>query len=338
MVLAFGCRARLDLPDIPIVGGSPEAREAARLELDAFDGWIGPGRLQLARLIFKDLNGEYDGHYYRALDQVVVRNGLDPRRVRDVVRHELCHALDDAEDLLDAPEAVFDQFGERVSEPEPGLFDPLQSARRRRSEALARTCEIGPLGALTLSKPCPGEPALGAALAAWVFARVWTDFEPEPPWPAPGPAHVVWEAPEMQIDEPFKGLIASPTAQPAVILVELSYPSFNYKIALDLHTGENVSGAQLEHLPSESAPPADLPVGAIYRAIVGWPSGPAGALLGFPISGLDEPWKLRLLVSDGGPWSLADGCVGESASLFTADGELWYAHGDGQHVQWTALP
>jgi hypothetical protein len=338
--LAFGCRERVDLSEVPIVGGTPEARELVRIELEAFEEWIGPGRLQIARVVFKPVQ-DASALFYRAWDKIVLDSELELHDVRRIVRHELCHALDYAEDLQAEPNAPFDEYGDLLFDPVSPVLDYEENARGRRSEALARTCEIGPFGAVVLSEPCPGEPPLARELSTWASSHVWSDFALEAPWPEPGPPHATWEDPLVATEGPLEALSISPAAEPTVLMFSLAYAERGSQVTVDLHTGEFVNPPQLELGEHVTEPPAGLPVGGGFYTALGWPSGPGGALVDFPIRSLQGSWARRLLASDGGAWALVgDGCLDDSIpeAIFTADGELWFAWGDGTGVSWAPMP
>jgi hypothetical protein len=335
-VLTAGCTDRVSLLDVPIVGGSNEQREAAEAELRAFDDAVGPGRLTITSVVFKDL-GDFQGRYSLAWGRVALDDDLDPVLVRTNVRHELCHGLDYAENLLNRPVASFDDFGADLFDPEDGRLDYRRGARGRRSEALAQVCELGPFGAMALSEPCPGESELEADLASWVASNVWRDFDASVGWPAPEALASSDYAPQGA----WAGFTLFPTVAPSRVGLNVGYDEVVASLDVDLYTGDPALGAPAEPALNAMEPPlTGLPLGADFTLALGWPSGPGVAVIELPITGL-RTGVARLIASDGDGWGLVgDGCLDDDTrrwGIFTADDRVWYSWGDGLTVSWAPL-
>lgn len=116
MVGALGCHERFSLDDVPIVGGTDDQRALVRERLAEFEADAGVGRLTLQAVVFDSLDDPI-GSFNRRTDRIELSDQLDPSVLALVLRHELCHALDFTEQLVDRPSPLFDGLAD-------GLFDP----------------------------------------------------------------------------------------------------------------------------------------------------------------------------------------------------------------------
>lgn len=329
ILVAIGCRAVVDLPDVPIAGGSEQARAAVRRELERFDRWVGAGRLRLAEVAFTDLEEPKAGRYRGGPPRILLSDDLYLGRLPEIMRHELCHALDYAEGLLDEPVPELDTYGERVD----GVDREL--SQRGRGEALAQACETGPFGPAALAVPCAGEPRLAREVAAWMEREVWRGFEPPS---ESSPSGDPLAAVSLDPREAWEAFQVFPTVEPDRIAVSVQTEGDGFAITyVDVNTGASAPPADLGAM-AEDLPPG-RPPGRNFPAY-GWPDGPgaAVALSTFPHLVEDAP---RLLAWRDGAWSfVGDGCIPHADGrwqLFTADRRVWYAWGDGSTVAWTPL-
>jgi hypothetical protein len=331
LILATACAPLVDLPDVPIVGGTEEMRTAARSELEAFDAWVGEDRLQISEVEFKALN-RVAGLFRRGPARVLLDDSLSPMDVHVMLRHELCHALDHAEGLLDDKTPSFDEYGDILAE--KNVLYAGDGARDRRSEALAHVCETGPLGTVAFATPCTGEPRIGSDLGSWTRSEVWKGFEPPPEGPKLGqPAAGTSYAPSGE----WQTFDITSTLEPDRVTLHVGYLDSSAAIEVDVNTGEFASYA--DSAASSDDPPDGLPP-ASYELAFGWPDGPGGAVAEFKLPYL-LPKALRLLASDGDGWFfVGDGCIAEDEGrwdVFTADGRVWFATGDGTSVEWMPI-
>lgn len=329
LALLLACGGPVALTEVEIVGGTPAQRAAAADELAALDAAMGPGRLRIRTITFDDVSGAY-AKYVPLSHKIVVDDVLDPDGVRRNLRHELCHALDLGEGLLDDPTVPFDAFGEELYD---RVLDHGTSARRRRSEAMAQVCELGPFGAAALAQACPGDDATGTALAAWVLANAWAEHVPDEPWPL---AERASASPEIAWDE----LWMEATVEPSRARLTVGSPEASWSADVDLATGEVLDGVA-DLAPGLPPPPtSDLPVGAHLGVAQGWDLRLRAAAVELPVTGL-ATGAPRLLGASVEGWTLVgDGCLDADRgrwALFTADEAVWLAWGDGPAVTWAPL-
>ncbi|MEZ4235454.1 MAG: hypothetical protein R3F59_04690 [Myxococcota bacterium] len=254
---------RVPLAAVPVEGGTRATRAAAREELAAFDGWAGPGRVALSSVTFRALGDDHvDGMYRRTTAQVVLDEALSADVVRIALRHELCHALDWQEGLLDAPDAAFDAAGDLLFSPFGADLPYDEDRRGRRSEALAQVCEVGPFGAVARATRCDGEPEVGAALAAFAWERVWRGA---PAVPVRPPAPLEATAACCAVDARWDGFGIWPTAEAGRLAVHLDgAETVHLQVLLD--SGAPAPGPRAEGLASvREVPP--LPAGARARSV-----------------------------------------------------------------------
>ncbi|MEQ1565815.1 MAG: hypothetical protein ABMA64_09275 [Myxococcota bacterium] len=322
--------ARVPLPEVQIFGGSDEVRAAIREELVAFDRWVGPGRLEVASVAVEPL-GAFNGLYQPGTGRVHVASALGPLDVRPVVRHELCHALDYHEDLVEHPVEPFTTWQHTVAE-EEGLSD-----RAARSEVLAEGCEWGPEAAAALAEGCPGEPAESTELFAFLRDEVWAAFEPVTaagtlaPTAEPGLPSV-----ELAPPEPWEAFVLAPTPSPHAVTLSRLEAAGWVASSHDVWTGE-----ALPALVPAPDRPLELrgPDGAWVEGGVTRVDGSGAAFVDYdhPLFGLSS----RVFTADEHGWSPLSGVCppAEPAmrELVVAADHLWLAEGDGETIRWGPL-
>jgi hypothetical protein len=98
--------------------------------------------------------------------------------VAEVLQHELCHALDEQEDLSSQREELFlDLFKPIVAEtlPDPDLAnDEFGSDSERVRETFAYTCEAGSDVLPWLADSCNAQ---AVELGRWLDDQVWVEVE-----------------------------------------------------------------------------------------------------------------------------------------------------------------
>jgi hypothetical protein len=320
------------LERVPIVGGSPETRSEAEAELADFAAWIGR-RLELAEIAFGETRAGSLGRFARSRSRITIDEQLDPSLVRGVLRHELCHAIDYAEDLAEEQPDLLDRLADGLYAGGVLPVDAQGGRRSRRSEALARFCELGPFAARALAEPCPGDAADGTAVMDWLSDTLWTGWQPSAtPPPLPGP-HASWQA---GWDPGGDGFGVRSTEDPLVVEISLGAAVEPGHLQVTLEDGSPASG-DLPLGVLADAPPPGLPEGATVSLARGWHDGPGAAVVSYDLYHLgDSPG--RLIWSGGKGWAaVQDGCVAADHDLFTTDDDVWLAWVDGTDVSWTPI-
>jgi hypothetical protein len=333
-----GCASQewVDLPDVPIVGGTPAQRALAREELASFDALVGPGRVVLKEVAFGRVPDFAVGSYNRRRGRIEVSEAGEVSSTRVVVRHELCHAIADHHDLVEQPVPFLDAIGDAIYADGGIAADvPNRSARWRRSEALAQLCEGGAVMATALAESCPGEDPDFAAGFRFLLEEVWQEYvEPAAPPPLGGPIASI-EVPAWAAEAEVGFGVGVAEGED---LLHLRYG--NESEVVHLLTGQRWDG----DFPSRFvSPPEDvpdgIPPGGYVPETIGWEEGPAVAEMWFTIFG--PGWNKRLLWSDGGAWAFVpDGCVtwdSQRTDLFAAQGRVWFAWLDGGVASWVPV-
>lgn len=329
-----GCRSPVPLAEVEIRGGTDAQVAEARAELEAFDAWIGPGRLEVARVDFNRLREPISGKFTHGLWRIQIDDDLPPEEVRTIVRHELCHALDDAEALLEEPHPLFDPLSEAMyAYLEEHLDGDVRRrrARRERSETLATLCELGPVATSAFLEPCPGDSPLGTDVIAWVMDEVWTAYEPDPvaPWTG-GPTRLA--APPTP---DVTSLTTRPLVAPGGVFLRVGSSRFD----ADVHTGlvlpEEGSLAEERDVDGYLSLPDELFFGTHLMAAVG--GGEAVAIgdmpSGFALGLVAE--RAFWTPAPAAPWQpVAGRCVPDVVDVFAVDGTTWIAWPDGDRVAW----
>jgi len=326
-LLLLACRPSVPLSEVPIEGGTAEQRADVRTGLLAFDEAAGSGRVTLRTIRIGQLDGyagSYD-HFYRRIDL-----DEDTTNFTFVLRHELCHALVEAEELLDPVPAV-------IAEARDGLFSSVRNPNGSggydtedfETETVANFCESGPSGAASAASvidggPLDADPELRRRLGAWLLDEIWQGQPPLPPLLL-DPADVI--ASEAATTE------LRPTEDPSVVADLFDGRTF------DLYTGAAVA-ADLPAVGSEESVAPGL-AGAYYDDDGGSRVGIAGGTSAFIVT-----WDLyhlgslsAFLANPGDGWRLVgDGSAHLPRTVFTADGEVWTSWMEDGTVLWTSLP
>jgi hypothetical protein len=175
LLVSLGFADRLPLGDIPIVGADdPEILSLVREKLADFERDVGEGRVALVEVRFAPRRTL--GAFSPRTGRIVLASDLSPDELPDVLGHELCHALDFAEDLVAQPVAEFDALGFEVVDPARGGRPVQGSPRFRRREAFAAWCALGADTAQHLTTS--DEPERVTEAAHWLVERVWLGAVP----------------------------------------------------------------------------------------------------------------------------------------------------------------
>jgi hypothetical protein len=111
-VVLGGCASR-PLDEVPIHGGTPAQERVIREAIAEFEAWIGPGRIELGRITVGGMS-RGDGRYWPDARRIRLAEELEDARLREVTHHELCHAVDHQENLLNDDVPTFDEVLARV--------------------------------------------------------------------------------------------------------------------------------------------------------------------------------------------------------------------------------
>lgn len=331
LVSALACRPLRPLEDTPVLGGTPELRERVRAELAAFDAAVGPGRVELRKVVFVDGGPNVRG------DDVAGAYGLgrvelaaDDPQVTLTLRHELCHAVHVTDGLLDDPDPLWDEVAAGLFTLDPTYVSAREAghyhtADRQRHEAMASFCELGADALAALLDPCPGESPLQVDLARWLLDEVYREVEP------PGPV----------VDGPITTLDGWSPTEPTVSAADVEgVVAVGDGLAADL-----VGGQRLE-LDVTAVPEEDpgVRIRGVYTSIpVGYPDGPAATRGSSWLHHLQWSAPRLYVAGEGcvgvGCWSVPEGeCAArDGEALFTAGGGLYRSWRDGFVVRWARL-
>lgn len=335
---ALACREDGPLPDTPITGGTREQVALAREELRAFDQNVGEGRVRVPVVRFEESvdRGRIRVHSHL----VTLDDDLPPEDVRWILRHELCHALDDAEDLV-GESALFDDLAEGFfADDDPdAVDDAYPTDRRKRGEALATFCSLGALPTHALRTGCRTEPDVLPELADWLMDEVWRAFpERDVAWDRDGAQG--WQSTQFPNSLSVRAT-GSPEGGIRIRVWRLEESDTPYEtVVVGLHDGKPVDlfGMDVWVEPLAPEAPAGLADDLSSESLLGWPDG-AGAALGRVDLWHLGPSQPRLFATDAsGEWASADpGCPLAHQQLFTAEGAVWTAWVDGTTVRWAKL-
>lgn len=300
----FGCGTWFPIADVPVVGGTAAERALVAEALDQFDRDIGRDRLSLREVRFGGVSDAFAGSYRHGV--IRLAEGLPADELFQTVRHELCHALDDAEGLSSLGEDVFASVE---------IDDWYIDREDFEGESFATLCDDGPSIAQVLSVPCSTESE--ATAYAWLHEMVWA-VRPFEVFSVDTSMHAQGSSgpyASLRIVSGLSNIVQVGTAQ--------NFDGALVVVPTDVYTGAP-SAEPFEPADSDLAPPDDLPV----LETVGWQAGPGGAVVA---DGAALTW-------DGTAWRLPeDVCVSPMGGLFSADGQIWGYEGDGSTVSWRAL-
>lgn len=328
--LIVGCKPRVPLSEVPITGGTKEQRDAARAELLDFEGWVGAERVRLAEVRFEDLPKEGQGLW----DERRARVTLD-EEVADLgrtLRHELCHALDSAEDLSEGRPAL-------KSLGAPYTAADVTSAKQEAwMESFAEVCELGPVAAaIAQASSCVDDHEELLQALGYTIQEVWIG-QPMPPALLVGDTLGGFEFD--QLLGTVESYTVLPTTDPEFLHLVISLDAGVTEIQVDAQTGEQAPRT-IEPVERVLEPPSGLagvPSKVLKR--VGWPEGPGAAVVEYVIPE-HPPLSPRLAMHDGTEWRpVAKICPwekGVDVDLFTAQGQVWYAWDEDDILHWVPL-
>jgi hypothetical protein len=349
------------LDEVPIHGATAEQERVVREAIAEFEGWIGAGRVELGRVTFGGID-RGAGRYWPDARRIRIEEGLQGSALRRVVHHELCHAVDHQDDLLDAADPVFDRLVDQVrGDDRHPLHDVVGRSRRvDRSELFAQLCENGPAWNHVVANSCPGDPAELAPAASWIVDEVWTgevdlSFGLGPTPRGLGSFESAWEVDQLEFlggrDEAAVLVTAYSPRDPDGVG---SMMSRNWR---DLVTGElvpyEVSGRWLTTLDAaRSSLPAELPVGLPSpQSLDADVSDPVDSVVQGGLAlvvtrrvplydwSTGTPLSPRVWAWDGEGWSLVDACPSRLSSVFAAPDGLYLGDADAPsgHVSWSVV-
>ena len=332
LFLLPSCKPRLPLSEVPITGGTSAQREAVRAGLLDFERWIGAERVRLAEVRFEDIEGDYGGLWYERRALLLLHEEVFD--LQGTLRHELCHALDSAEDLSEG-RPLLTALGQPYTD-----SDVRAGKQAPWREAFAQVCDVGPLAvALAQASTCAADSTDLLQALGYMHQEVWTG-QPLPAAQLPGPPLGGFDFASLPL--PVESYTVLPTTDPGFLMVTISLAGEGNvtQVQLDAATGEQVPRT-LEDMDRSLSPPPGLPTanpGLLKRA--GWPTGPGAGVIEYTIP--EHPGLVpRLAVHDGLEWRpVAETCVRENGvdfDLFTALDQVWYAWDEDEILRWVSL-
>jgi hypothetical protein len=327
-VTLAGCASGVSLRDVEVVGGTEAQRAAVLAEVNAFDLAAGRGRTRVSEIRIRDDFGA-GGAYRHWNSRIVLSADLAADEIGRIARHELCHALDDAEGLSEGSAALLDPF---TDGPLVG-YAADRSAVHRRREVFAHLCEAGPVAARVGSEDCPDlAPDLWSAFG-WLEEAVWQGVSPigHAPAPTTGGAFVDLG---IEVDRwLIEGLDNGAT-------IAVWYPSDGAvftSVVVGLDTGFPApAGAREPDLVAPDGLPATWGLAGRPH---GSADGPGVVVATVEVAGF-APVE-RVLGWDGAAWDAVDrGCWPEDrspANLFTTEGRVWSAWTEGTRIVWAPV-
>jgi hypothetical protein len=315
-----GCERHCELPEVPVRGGSDEQQEIVALTLQQMqDALVQPVCVDHVRIGRVWWHRRAEGVYNTVTRGIRLDREVDDETLVVNLRHELCHAVEVQNELIEGNEELF-SF--------PEWDDPPYGKRRLSQEAFAFTCQVGPGPLSVLWRDCPQDPDLeGTRL---VQREVYgLASEPEPPrvrFERLGSAglvgaHDLGEVYELDGD----------------LVVELYVEDEHRSVAINPWTGAVREGPAGDGVAELEPPP--LPAG--------WELGSGGMIdeqTGLLVAAFEawtgEVWRALSWTEQG--WADAQGpCPHSETRLLRYGDELWSAQLDGATLswgRWLALP
>lgn len=338
-----GCASNPDpLDQVPVIGGHPDQVDAVRAELEAFESWVGTGRVHVRSIQFVAFDEEVVTGSYDGSDATIrLNNLLPPDEARITTRHELCHALDDGESLYRSFGEPVDDIADYVEQRGADFAHLYNATSPWKREAFAEICEaLPPLAAELLSQSCTMTEGSEQA-AKRVKELVWTEA-PNVTRIGLGP-RVTYTLPA---DEFPSQVLIYATEDPDVLLLDLvggrGVTGFG-SIWVDRASGELALGFPNSITMGEASdwPSLDPPIpGSV--GVIGEEPWFVGTLF-VDVEGLGRS-DGRLLIRHGTSevWRpLHDGCrenaAGYQRSVFQIDGQIWVGGIDERTVWWAPV-
>ena len=330
------CSAVSNLPNVVIVGGSGEQREAVREEAAAFHAAVAPIVVQLVRVEFAPRD-EFDGTdgtasgVYNTGKIIWLDETMPIAQVPDVFRHELCHAIDFQ--FLDVPRRLAVEL-EPLATMISGSPDDVAGFAKGEEkyddlllrEVFARLCEAGPVAAHLYANHCgDGDLTLRQAYTAFQ-GELWTGtYGLEDGAPSDHP--VVGFPPDVVADAvgPFQDVRAVGRQGDDGPLVDARVQGEQYTGAAFFHalTGDVAFGSvpgSAEVVGDDLRAPLRAAPGVVIHDRVGWSDGPYGGVATVDIKNF-EPVQRPVVFSGDGRWvSPGPPCLGEDPFFLEQDG------------------
>jgi hypothetical protein len=358
IALFAGCTRQRSLDEVPIYGASAEELAWIETELERFDRWTG-GRVTLNAIEIetevvdkRHAERETLGMYSQRRGVVYVESGLAESEFMEVLRHELCHALDfdiGARRDLKAPlQRVLDKAESQSHRYHWIHEDAEWSEEEKRQEILAMACEQGPNASALMATYCPSDSLHISVLSTALFGTVWLDSEV---WPggryAEGNAYTEWLSGLAEDGRSY----ARGSASRSLASVYGSVSHEGEQVILDLENGGlSKEGFTDWNFGIEEPFALELPVGvtrpgpgrqgyAVQRQF--WVEGDKVMILTRPevIRGV---MSQRPMVSadGGGSWEVLDTCVSDLGNVVLANEQIYAIDVDpvAGEVSWFSAP
>jgi hypothetical protein len=335
LALLAACSPPDLLVDTPISGGTERVQAALREELAAFDEATGFGRTRVSRVRVRDLS-KIMGRFDKFDHSVTVDDDLGPAKAAEVLRHELCHSLNQREDHHEDFPALYERLAQGAFASEFAVPDRCTTTRCQHDEMFAAYCTKGPWVAQALAQECPGDPEDGVAILQQLAEDVWTGVELVLPTRT-GPE---WAS--IQIDEPAERVRGWPTTSPTVFSLSVHMPTeLGGNGDYEVFTGAWVSPVHQDSVLPPTEPPPGLPLtvsgfeeeSADSSGARGWTEGPYATTVEIEL--YDLGLVLRHVWYDGERWWLVeDGCVRADIEPFVVEVGVFTFRPNGVHLGW----
>jgi hypothetical protein len=309
--LLAGCDGVCALPEAR--GGTAIERAIVDAEADAFVRSLIPEICVPSMKIIDVTDKDYEGAYNVVRRSIKIGAGLDEPRLREVVRHELCHAAHHQGDIdVDGPPWTIP----------PGY--PV-TERREGNEAFALTCSAGPLEAHVYSGSCEDDFVDGPDIWALTSEHFRVPDEPvdrEVDYVEVGSLSLAPAGEEGGRRVRLQGTVEG------ALRIELVYGDQVEVRYLDPWTGEPASLGT----PVVAPPVAEVEPPTPHSQVFELAEADGAELLEVHTFAVNLSGKSRLLFRD------ADGvtpvCRPDGNRLFAAGGDLWSWFLEEDRVRW----
>lgn len=339
-LLAAACTTS-SLNEVRIIGGTDELRAQLRDELVRFESWVGEDRIRLSAVEITELPDTY-GQYRPVGRRIVISDAIPSEELRRVtMRHELCHAIDRQNDLLDERQPVFDELMASLTRPEaydPERFVPsTHGYDQPEHELFADLCERGPQYPKLLQACSELPPALSAASEVLV-RQVFTGQVSA----ASSLGDVVtWTAPFVP-----ERLFAVASGSGILLTVGRQLDTAGQQLHQVGLSIEDATPQPVQVLPEayagyDVAPEPPLPRWAESRsAETGFTADDGSALDWVEVTapGFEETWSRFLVLHDvDAAWTAVEACPRSVAGVFRTDAQFFAVWADRQNVRWAPV-
>lgn len=324
LCMATACANGVSLPDTPIEGATSAVEALIRGVLLRFDDQVGADRVRVRRVLVSEMEGGKDAEWRPATATIVLSPSYS-KSFPQLLRHELCHALDAMEGpLFRDRDPLYDRLARGLES--AGLLDEdscRAGSRCSKEEAFAIFCSTdGILTQAIANSQCMGDPDDATAVAAHLMHSVWIGA-------LPSAAHL-GPPEEFSVPADVLQVWSDGTQKPSTIRIawDDGASSRHPYAYVDVHTALEDADEPAEGwllAPVWRTPPLNLVGVAGVPMTAGWPEGPATAFVEIDMFHLGT--VERTLWTKGAQpdhWTTTDpGCVPQGTAPFGADGAVY---------------